>query len=401
MEEKTAGQKLMEELSLRLTNGTIRLSDEELTRADAFCEEYKAFLDQGKTERECVDFAVGLLSKKGFKKFVPGTVYRAGEKVYCSNRGKAVLAAVIGTEPIEKGVRIAAAHIDSPRIDLKQKPLYEDKELALFKTHYYGGIKKYQWVSIPLALHGVVIRKDGSSVTVKIGEDQNDPVFCITDLLPHLSTEQYKRTPAELIKGEELNLLIGSRCFRDEKAAEKVKLNILKLLKEKYGLIEADFLSAELEIVPAFKAKDVGFDRSMIGAYGHDDRVCAYPALMAAIDCAMPRFTTVTVLTDKEEIGSVGNTGLNSSYLSYFIADLASGYGVPERTVLSASKCLSADVNAAFDPTFPDVVEKLNGAYLNYGVVLTKYTGSRGKAVRRTPPRNLWEKSVSCLTTGI
>lgn len=277
-----------------------------------------------------------------------------------SNRDKALLLAVIGSRPIADGVSIAAAHIDSPRLDLKPNPLYEDSRLAYFDTHYYGGIKKYQWTAIPLALHGVVIRRDGTSVQVRVGEEAGDPVFCVTDLLPHLGTEQMKRTAAEVVKGEDLNLLIGSRPFRDDEGSELVKLNVMRLLHEKYGITEADFLSAELEVVPAFGARDLGFDRSMIGAYGHDDRVCAYPALTALLALDKPAYTAVTVLADKEEIGSEGNTGMQSAFLKYFIADLAAAFGEEGRHVLQNSICLSADVNAALDPIYPDVMEKRN-----------------------------------------
>ena len=252
--------------------------------------------------------------------------------------------------------------------------------MALFKTHYYGGIKKYQWTVIPLALHGVIIKADGSRVKVTIGEDEDDPVFCVNDLLPHLAADQMKRNLAQGIKGEELNIVIGSRPFKEDGISDAVKLNIMQILNEKYGIVEDDFLSAELEAVPAFKAKDIGFDRSMIGAYGHDDRVCAYTALMASVKCKNPKYTAVTILTDKEETGSDGNTGLQSAYLKYFIADLASAFGAEGRDVLSNSECMSADVNAAFDPTFPDVMDKRNCAFINYGVVVTKFTGSRGKS---------------------
>ena len=293
----------------------------------------------------------------------------------------ALILAIIGTEPIQNGVRINAAHVDSPRLDLKQCPLYEDSEMALFKTHYYGGIKKYQWTAIPLALHGVVVLTDGTQVDINIGENEDDPVFAVSDLLPHLASEQMKKTGSAIIAGEDLNIIVGSRPFKSDKESELVKLNILSILNEKYGITEEDFLSAELEAVPAFKAKDIGFDRSMIGSYGHDDRVCAYPALRAILDTERtPVKTIVTVLTDKEETGSDGNTGLNSSYLRYFIENLAEDFGVRGRVVLSNSECLSADVNAAFDPTYPSVMEKNNASYINYGVVVTKYTGSRGKS---------------------
>lgn len=378
--ETTNGGKLKELLMTKRKNAVLRLDEAEITRCDEFCEQYKVFLDAAKTEREAVDYALDFIEKKGFKEFRPGMGLKPGDKVYVNNRGKAIIMAVIGTEDIRNGVRLCAAHIDSPRLDLKQCPVYEDTEMALFKTHYYGGIKKYQWTVIPLALHGVIIKADGSKVNVKIGEDENDPVFCVNDLLPHLAADQMKRNLAQGIKGEELNIVIGSRPFKEDDLSEAVKLNILNILYNKYGITESDFLSAELEAVPAFKAKDVGFDRSLIGSYGHDDRVCAYTALMAAAECENPKYTSVTILTDKEETGSDGNTGLQSAYLKYFIADIAAEFGAEGRTVLSNSQCMSADVNAAFDPTFPDVMDRRNCAFINYGVVVTKFTGSRGKA---------------------
>lgn len=379
-EKNSVSKELKEKLFSQKKNGIFRMNDAELKSCDEFSESYKSFLNAAKTEREAVEQSVELLKQKGFKEYTIGMKLSAGDKIYRNNRGKAVIAAIIGSEPIESGVRLCAAHIDSPRLDLKQFPLYEDNEMALFKTHYYGGIKKYQWTAIPLSLHGVIIKSDNSSVKVNIGEDENDPVFCVTDLLPHLATEQMKRNLAQGIKGEELNIVVGSRPFKDDEASEAVKLNILNILNEKYGIIEDDFISAELEAVPAFKAKDIGFDRSMIGSYGHDDRVCAYTALSATLDCENPKHTVVTILTDKEETGSDGNTGLCSAYLKYFIADLAAEFGTDGRTVLSASECLSADVNSAFDPTFPDVLERNNCAYINKGVCVTKFTGSRGKS---------------------
>lgn len=379
-EKNSVSKELKEKLFSKKKNGIFRMNDAELKSCDEFSESYKSFLNAAKTEREAVEQSVELLKQKGFKEYTIGMKLSAGDKIYRINRGKAVIAAIIGSEPIESGVRLCAAHIDSPRLDLKQFPLYEDSETALFKTHYYGGIKKYQWTAIPLSLHGVIIKSDNSSVKVNIGEDENDPVFCVTDLLPHLATEQMKRNLAQGIKGEELNIVVGSRPFKDDETSEAVKLNILNILNEKYGIIEDDFISAELEAVPAFKAKDIGFDRSMIGSYGHDDRVCAYTALSATLDCENPKHTVVTILTDKEETGSDGNTGLCSAYLKYFIADLAAEFGTEGRTVLSASECLSADVNSAFDPTFPDVLERNNCAYINKGVCVTKFTGSRGKS---------------------
>ena len=348
--------------------------------ADNFCEGYMSFLDAAKTEREANAEALKLARANGFVEYKKGERYCAGEKVYVNNRSKALILAVIGKRELSEGVRIAAAHIDSPRLDLKPNPLYEDGELAYFKTHYYGGIKKYQWTVTPLALHGVIIKKDGEKVTVCVGEKEGEPKFVITDLLPHLAASQMKSTMSEGVKGENLNILIGSRPFDSSDAAENIKLNIMNILFEKYGVTEEDFLSAELEAVPAAKACDIGFDRSMIGSYGHDDRVCAYPALMAALDAESPEYTCVCVLTDKEETGSDGNTGLCSSYLEYFLCDLADSCGFDGRDVMSVSKCLSADVNAAFDPVYPEVSDRKNSSYLNRGVSLTKYTGARGKS---------------------
>ena len=380
MSEKTKGEQLQEKLLRKPEQGGSSLPESELERASAFCSGYKSFLDASKTEREAVEHTVELLRSHGYREHCPGEKYQPGDKIYYNNRGKALVFATMGTKPISEGIRLAASHIDSPRIDLKPCPLYEDSQIAYFKTHYYGGIKKYQWTTIPLALHGVVIKKDQTTVKVSIGEAEEDPVFCITDLLPHLGKEQMQRKLGEGIKGEELNILIGSLPFRDDKASEKVKLNIANILFEKYGILEEDFLSAELTLVPAFKARDVGLDRSMVGAYGHDDRVCAYTSLMAALDNSQPLYTNVTVLTDREEIGSIGNTGLRSAYLQNFIADLSEPWGVPVRWVLSKTQCLSADVNCALDPTFADVSERRNSAYVNYGVVITKYTGHGGKS---------------------
>lgn len=378
--EKSKAEELKEKLFYNPKHASEVISQEETDKADAFCEEYKSFLNKAKTEREAVVYVLEKAKKNGFVEFDRAKKYNAGDKVYYNNRGKSIILAVIGKKGLENGTRLSAAHIDSPRLDMKQNPLYEDTEIAYFKTHYYGGVKKYQWTAIPLSLHGVVVKRDGTKAYVNVGEDDNDPKFVVTDLLPHLAAEQMKRTLADGIRGEELNILIGSRPFKDDEASEKVKLNIMNILFEKYGIIESDFLSAELEAVPAFKSCDIGFDRSMIGSYGHDDRVCAYPAAEAIFNIESPEYTAITVLTDKEEIGSDGNTGLNSSYFKYFVADLANMQGVNYHTVLSNTHCLSADVNAAFDPTFPDVSERRNASYINKGVVITKYTGSRGKA---------------------
>ncbi len=378
--EKNAAELLMDKLAFKKEHFSVAMSDEEVAKADEFCEGYKHFLQEGKTERECVEFVLNKAEANGFTEFDKTKAYKAGDKVYVNNRGKSVILAVIGKKGAKEGVKIVASHIDSPRLDLKPTPLYEDSELAYFKTHYYGGIKKYQWVAIPLSLHGVMIKADGESVKISIGEKENEPKFVVTDLLPHLDKEQGKRTLLEGIKGEELNILIGSRPFKSDAGSELVKLNILSILNEKYGVTEKDFISAELELVPAFPVSDIGFDRSLIGAYGHDDRVCAYPAMEAVLDCDAPERTIVTVLSDKEEVGSDGNTGLNSSYLKYFIYDLADMDGVKGRDVLSKSECLSADVNAGFDPNFPSVHDKYNCCTLNHGAVITKYTGARGKS---------------------
>lgn len=380
LDGKTQGELLKEKLFSSKKNGILKLGADELKLADSFCEGYKDYLDHAKTEREAVDAAVTIALNNGFSEYDPSKKYAAGDKVYYNNRGKSLILCVFGEEPLENGVKISAAHIDSPRLDLKQHPVYESNELCLLKTHYYGGIRKYQWPTIPLALHGVIFKSTGEKVNVCIGEADDDPVFMVTDLLPHLAQEQSKRTLADGIKGEELNVLIGSRPFNDDEVSEKVKLNILAILFDKYGIIEDDFISAELEVVPAFKAKDVGFDRGLVGAYGQDDRVCAYTALMAAVECVKPKTTCITVLTDKEEIGSVGNTGLQGEYLKHFIFSLAENAGTTCPRVLDNSTCLSADVSVAFDPTFPEVCEPMNSAYCNYGVGMCKYTGSRGKS---------------------
>ena len=371
---------LKEKLFLKHENGLKNITEKEWNEIIAYCEDYKKFLNASKTEREAVKNAIAAAKEKGFKEFSRNEKYNPGDKVYFNNRGKTVAFAVIGKEDIENGINITAAHIDSPRLDLKPNPLYEEIELALFKTHYYGGIRKYQWPTVPLALHGVFAKKDGSIVSVNIGEDDNDPKFVVNDLLPHLASEQNKRSLPDGIRGEELNVLIGSRPFKDDEGSELVKLNILKILNEKYGVTEDDFLSSELEIVPATKACDLGFDRSMIGSYGQDDRVCAYPALTAVLNVESPKKTALAILTDKEEIGSEGNTGLNSDFLRYVIGDLCYVAGGDPTVALRHSRCLSADVNAGTDPTFQDVMEKRNASFLNYGVVVTKYTGARGKS---------------------
>ena len=372
-------KELKERLLSTKKNGYDRPLDE--AAMEAYCEGYKAFLNAGKTERLCAAETVRLAEARGYRPYVRGMALSAGDKVYLSNRGKAVLLAHIGEKSLAEGAQIAAAHIDSPRLDLKPNPLYEEAELAYFKTHYYGGIRKYQWVTIPMELHGVVVLRDGTSVPVNIGGGPGDPRLVITDLLPHLGAKQGKNPLATAIPAETLNLLLGSRPLGGEEESGRVKLAVMKLLNDKYGITEDDFASAELEAVPAGDACDIGLDRSMIGAYGHDDRVCAYAALKALLDLEKtPARTAVCVLADKEEIGSDGVTGMQSAAFDTFMEDLCEAQGVPVRVCFERSFCLSADVTAAYDPHYADVYEKRNAAYFNYGVGLCKYTGARGKS---------------------
>lgn len=383
MEEKKTTTPLEEKkkaLFFHAVNGYDQLAEGEEKAIGAYGEEYKKFLNEGKIERECVTYAVGLAQEKGFRPLQPGQPLKAGDKVYSINRGKALMLAVIGTESLASGAVIGAAHIDSPRLDLKQNPLYEEKELAYFKTHYYGGIKKYQWTTVPLALHGVVVLRDGKTVPVRIGEEAEDPQFTVNDLLPHLAGDQAKKTMGDLVSAEQLNVLIGSRPYGKEEGSDRVKLEILTLLQKKYGMVEEDFLSAELMAVPAAKAVDIGFDRSIIGAYGQDDRVCAYACLKAILETGTPRRTAVCVLADKEEIGSLGVTGMQSAAFDTFLSDLCDSQQVPLKRCMEASFCLSADVTAAYDPNFAEVYEGRNSAYLNHGVCISKYTGARGKS---------------------
>ncbi|MDR0508525.1 MAG: aminopeptidase [Candidatus Methanoplasma sp.] len=376
-EKKSDGQKLEEKLLMRSIN--IGETDGSLLgEADVFCEEYKRFLCN-KTEREVLDYAVPILKKKGYKEFHIGKKYSPGSKFYMNNRDKALIMVTVGKRPIADGLRVGVSHTDSPRLDFKPNPLFEDTDMAYFKTHYYGGIKKYQWAAIPLSLHGVILLTNGKTVKVNIGEEEGDPVFCVTDLLPHLAMNQMKKPAAEVIEGEQLNILVGCWPFKDEKVSGKVKLNIMNILFEKYGVTEKDFLTAELCAVPAFRPIDVGLDRSMIGAYGQDDSACAFANFMAEIECKEPEFTTVTIFADKEETGSDGNTGMRSFFFRDFLEDFVSAYGLQVRHVLRRSVCLSCDVNAAIDPAFGDVFERSNCSFLNRGPVVSKYTGSRGK----------------------
>lgn len=359
----------------------------ELEELEKLNKNYRHFLDRGKTERECVKAAVKQAKKEGFKDLKEvirsGEKLQAGDRVYDVFMEKAIALFVIGSKDMEKGMNILGAHIDSPRLDLKQNPLYEDTELAYLDTHYYGGIKKYQWVTIPLALHGVVAKKDGSVVEINIGEEEDDPVFCISDLLIHLSGEQMEKNGAKVVEGEALNLLIGNMPLKDEEK-DAVKKNVLNLLKEKYDIEEEDFLSAELEVVPAGKARECGLDRSMILAYGHDDRVCAYTSLEAILDTKKVKRTACCILVDKEEIGSVGATGMQSRFFENTVAELLNCMGeysdLALRRTLANSKMLSSDVSAAYDPEYASVFEKKNAAYFSKGIVFNKYTGSRGKS---------------------
>lgn len=365
----------------------------DLDKLEKLCDDYRNFLDLGKTERECVKYSVAACKKAGYKDL--NTLIgkkknlKPGDKVYLVNMDKSIILFNIGSEPIENGINILGAHIDSPRIDVKQNPLYEDTQLAYLDTHYYGGIKKYQWVTIPLAIHGVVVKTDGKVVDIVIGEDESDPVFCITDLLIHLAQDQLEKKGSKVVEGENLDLLIGSRpmpsATKEEKAAkDTVKKNVLALLKKKYNIEEEDFLSAELEIVPAGKARNCGFDASMIMAYGQDDRVCAYTSLVAMLGTTTVKKTSCCILVDKEEIGSVGATGMRSQFFENAVAELIEllgGYNeLTLRRCLAHSRMLSSDVSAAYDPSYSDAFEKKNAAYLGRGIVFNKFTGSRGKS---------------------
>ncbi len=346
----------------------------------AFAEDYKAFMNAGKTERECVAITETMVRKAGYVPFVYGTRYNRGDKVYYQNRGKAMVLVHMGQKPLEEGLRVSAAHIDAPRIDLKSQPIYDDGGMVLCKTHYYGGIKKYQWLTIPLALHGTVIRGDSTRVDICVGEEKLDPVFSITDLPPHLAKEQSAKTLGDGIPGESLTPVIGSEPMDARDEDGKLKEKLLSLLHEKYGVCEEDLLSAELMFVPAYKARDVGFDRSMIGAYGQDDRVCAYPSLRALLDMqTIPPHSSCVILADKEEIGSVGNTGLESNFFFDMMDDMAEARGENKRKMYAASKCLSADVSVCYDPNYSSVFDKYNIAQINQGAVICKYVGARGK----------------------
>ena len=377
---------------MRKENRWTGYDEKQIKDLNALAEDYKDFLNHVKTEREAVEEVTKRAEKAGYRNLADviakGESLKSGDKVYAVWMKKTMALFTVGTEPIEKGLRILGAHIDSPRLDLKQVPLYENTEMAFLDTHYYGGVKKYQWTTIPLAIHGVIAKKDGSAVNVRIGEDDEDPVFCVTDLLIHLSKDQMAKTLGDAITGENLDVLAGSRPLKLEDDAkdkkDPVKQNILAILKEKYGMEEDDFLSAELEIVPAGKARDLGFDRSMIAAYGQDDRVCAFPSLDALLRVEKPAYTTCCLLTDKEEIGSVGATGAQSHFFENTVAELMDRCGqysdLALRRALSSSKMLSSDVSAAFDPLYSEAYEQKNSAFFGHGIVYNKYTGARGKS---------------------
>lgn len=365
-----------------------KYSKDDLEKVFSLSERYKAFMSSCKTERESVSYFIDLAEKAGYKNIETlikeNATLKPGDKVYANNMNKTLALFVIGTEPFEKGLKILGAHVDSPRLDLKQNPLYEDADLAMLETHYYGGIKKYQWVAIPLAIHGVFIKKDGTSVNVVIGEDENDPVIGISDLLIHLSADQLQKKLNNGIEGEDLNVLFGSIPVEDKDTKERVKANILKLLNDKYGIVEEDFVSAELEVVPAGPARDYGLDRSMVMAYGHDDRVCAYTSFEALLKIESTDKTCVALFVDKEEIGSVGATGMHSKFFENVVSEIMELRGeyssLKLKRTLANSKMLSSDVSAAYDPNYPSVMEKKNAAYFGKGIVFNKYTGARGKS---------------------
>lgn len=362
-------------------NGYDRISAAEHGEMNDYCEQYKGFLEEGRTERECVSYIVREAEARGYRPLVRGAEVKAGDKVYRVVAGKAIMLAVIGCESLEKGVVIAGAHIDAPRLDLKPNPLVEQDGVVRFKTHYYGGIRKYQWVSLPLALHGVIVLKDGRTITVRIGDEAGDPQLVIPDLLPHLSAKQNTEPLAKAIQAEDLNPIVGSEPDEDEDEKQRIKLHVLDLLHQKYGIVEADFNSAELCVVPALRPADVGFDRSMVGSYGQDDRVCAFASLKALFDAEETlKRTGICLLADKEEIGSYGLTGVDSSYFDHFLSDLCEAQGANYKTCLEQSFCLSADVTAAYDSNYPSVFEKSNAGWMNRGVGVSKYTGSRGKS---------------------
>ncbi len=381
MSEKTIGQEMLEKLSYKRKNIFEEATPEKVKAIYDYSVGYMSFLDKAKTEREATDATIAMVKAKGYTEYKFGDKISVGDKRYLNQHGKSIIVFKVGENDIEKdGIRILAAHVDSPRLDLKQVPMYEDSGMGFLKTHYYGGVKKYQWTAIPLALHGVMVKADGEVVNVCIGEDDSDPVFYINDLLPHLGQKQSAEPLGTAISGETLNILIGGLPYDDKEVSEKIKLTALSILNEKYGVTEEDFLSAELCLVPAFKARDIGFDRALIASYGHDDRVCSYPAVTALLDNDDTKNTVMVVLADKEEIGSVGVTGMQSAFLVDLIDEISYDLGKDGIVVRSKSKCLSADVTACYDPNFADVYEKRNSAMISCGTCMSKYTGARGKS---------------------
>ena len=375
-------ENLKEKLFRKTNTGWEGMTKEKKEEIFEYCNNYIEFLNKSKTEREIIKTSKEIAEKNGFKNIREYETLKPGDKVYYINRDKSMYLAIIGENSIEKGINIIGSHADSPRLDLKPNPLYEDTGLAYFKTHYYGGIKKYQWTAIPLAIHGIIVKPNGEKINITIGEEETDPIFTITDLLPHLASEQMERKLKEGIKGEDLNLLIGSIPY--EKGADSVKLNIMTILNEKYGITEIDFVSSEIEIVPAFRARSMGFDSSMVAAYGQDDKVCVYTSLTAMMELQNPKTTAVCIISDKEEIGSMGNTGMESHVFDTFISEILNKMGINKPNLLDQifcnSKMLSADVDAAYDPIYASVYERNNAGYLGRGIGLNKYTGARGKS---------------------
>ena len=377
-------EELKNKLFNKKENGWINLSNEKIEEINKFSKKYMDFLNIAKTEREFIKQAKKIANENGYKDVIEYETLKPGDKIYFVNREKSMYLAIIGENPIEKGLHIIGSHVDSPRLDLKPNPLYEDTEFAYLKTHYYGGIKKYQWTTIPLSIHGVIVKTNGEKIEINIGEDENDPIFTITDLLPHLAQEQMEKKLKEGINGEDLNLLVGSIPFSSEKVSENVKLNILNILNKKYGITEIDLNSSEIEVVPAFKARSLGFDESMVAAYGQDDKVCAYTSLAAMMELKNVKNTAVCILSDKEEIGSMGNTGMESHMFDFFISEILNKLGINRPNLLDKvfcfSKMLSSDVDAGFDPIYASVSDKTNAGFLGKGVAINKYTGARGKS---------------------
>ncbi len=380
----TETEKLKDNLFRKTNSGWEGIEENLKEKIFEFCDKYIEFLNKSKTEREIIKSVKEIAESNGFKNIREFQDLKAGDKVYYINREKSMYLSIIGQESIENGINIIGAHADSPRLDLKPNPLYEDTGLAFLKTHYYGGIKKYQWTTIPLSIHGVIVKANGEKIEINIGEDENDPIFTITDLLPHLASEQMERKLKEGIKGEELNLLVGSIPYNGESISEAVKLNILKILNDKYGITEIDFVSSEIELVPAFNSRTMGLDRSMVAGYGQDDKVCVYTSVRALMNIEKPRTTAVCIVSDKEEIGSMGNTGMESHVFDTFISEILNRIGINKPNLLDkvfvSSKMLSADVDAAYDPTFASAYEKNNAGYIGRGLGLNKYTGARGKS---------------------